>query len=422
MRPEAALLLVLAGGVALADGGPAEMVDLGGHTKFRLTDQSFPDDSLLREPYGANALDLGGEFRLSASAKQGPWSFAADYQLFALHGDSVGAAAGVPALSLFPGYAPYPDDERRLFDLTHVIHEAGDTAVVQRLDRLWAAYTTDRLVIRAGRQALSWGNGLFYAPMDLVNPFDPATIDTEFKTGDDMLYLQYLRGSGDDVQAAIVFRRDPVSGDVRADERTAAVKYHGFVGDREFDLLVADSYGNTVVGLGGVTSAGGAVLRGDLVLTAVGGDTYVEAVANASYSWTWGGRNISGSVEYYFDGFGQHGGDYGLPSVAANTELSQRLVRGESYTLGRHYLAGSLLVEVTPLFTVTPTLLFSVSEPSALFQLVTQVSLADNMTLLGSLNLPLGPNGSEFGGIESGVPGSYLSSGPGIFAQFAWYF
>ena len=97
-------------------------------------------------------------------------------------------------------------------------------------------------------------------------------------------------------------------------------------------------------------------------------------------------------------------------------------MRGESYTLGRHYLAGSLLVEVTPLVTVTPTLLFSASDPSALFQLVTQVSLADNMTLLGSLNLPLGPNGTEFGGIASGLPDSYLSSGPGLFAQFAWYF
>ena len=29
-------------------------------------------------------------------------------------------------------------------------------------------------MVRVGRQALSWGNGLSYAPMDLVNPFDPA--------------------------------------------------------------------------------------------------------------------------------------------------------------------------------------------------------------------------------------------------------
>ena len=53
---------------------------------------------------------------------------------------------------------------------------------------------------------------------------------------------------------------------------------------------------------------------------------------------------------------------------------------------------------------------------------VTSLSLSDNMSFLGSLNVPLGPNGSEFGGIGTGIEGVYLSSGPGIFAQVAWYF
>ena len=44
------------------------------------------------------------------------------------------------------------------------------------------------------------------------------------------------------------------------------------------------------------------------------------------------------------------------------------------------------------------------------------------MSLLGSINIPLGGNGTEFGGIESGVPGRYLSRGAGVFAQIAWYF
>jgi len=35
--------------------------------------------------------------------------------------------------------------------------------------------------------------------------------------------------------------------------------------------------------------------------------------------------------------------------------------------------------------------------------------------------VPIGPDGSEFGGIESGT-GLYLASGPGVFAQLAWYF
>jgi hypothetical protein len=80
------------------------------------------------------------------------------------------------------------------------------------------------------------------------------------------------------------------------------------------------------------------------------------------------------------------------------------------------------MIEMTPLWSVSPTLLTNVSDPSGLLQLVTQYSLSDNMTLLGSLNIPLGSNGSEFGGIESGIEDRYLSNGAGIFAQLAWYF
>lgn len=282
--------------------------------------------------------------------------------------------------------------------------------------------TSEKAVVRLGRQALSWGNGLFYAPMDLVNPFDPASIDTEYKAGDDMLYLQYLRDSGDDVQAAYVARRNLETGDVENDEATAAIKYHGMADFGEYDALVAESYGDAVVGLGMSRNVGGAVWGADLVVTDTDLDTYAQVVTNIAYSWTWGGRNMSGALEYYFNGFGQDADDYDPLSLAGNPDLLVRLARGELFAIGRHYIAGSIMIEMSPLWGLTPTLLANIDDSSALFQLVTNYSLGDNMTLLGSINVPLGPNGSEFGGIASGFPDSYLSSDAGVFAQFAWYF
>jgi hypothetical protein len=41
--------------------------------------------------------------------------------------------------------------------------------------------------------------------------------------------------------------------------------------------------------------------------------------------------------------------------------------------------------------------------------------------LLGALNLPLGPAGTEYGGIRAGQD-SDLATGPALFAQLAWYF
>ncbi len=417
MRPSHALLVLLST-VALADDPGYE---LGGHTKFRLVGQTFPDDSLFRDIAGADVLDVGGDLRLNVSAAGSGWTVKSDYQLFALRGDGVelsrqlGDLAGLVA-------GRFPDDQRRLFDMTKVLHDGSESVIAHRLDRLWLGYTSEKAVVRAGRQALSWGNGLFYAPMDLINPFDPATIDTEFKTGDDMLYVQYLRDSGDDLQGAAVFRRDPLSGDVESAQATVALKYHGFLGEHEYDVLVAESYDDWVIGIGGVRSVGGAVVRGDIVVTDTDSDTYVQAVANISYSWIWSGKNVSGALEYFFSEFGQRSDRYDPASLTSNPDLLARLLRGELFTLGRHYLAGSLMVELTPLWTVTPTLLANIDDPSGLLQLVTQYSLSDNMTFLGSLNLPLGASGTEFGGIDAGIPDRYLATDAGLFAQLAWYF
>ena len=412
------LALFLLSAAAAADNNTAE---LGGHTKLALTSQAYPDQSLFRDLVGSSTLDVTGDLRLNLKRNLGRWSFDAAYQLLVLNGDSVELGRELPggADIFFPGL---PDDGRRLFDLTKVLRDSGKTIVLHRLDRLAFGYTSEKAVVRVGRQALSWGNGLFYAPMDLVNPFDPAAVDTEYKGGDDMLYLQYLRSSGDDVQAAYVARRDPVTGDVKANEATAAVKYHGFLGEAEFDLLLAQNYGDSVVGLGAGKSVGGAILRADVVVTDSDLDTYVQVVTNLTYSWNWFDRNMSGAVEYFFNGFGQRSGRYDSASIANNPDLVDRITRGELFSVGRHYLAASVMIEMTPLWGVTPTVLANVSDPSGLFQLVTNYSLSDDMAFLASINVPLGPKGSEFGGIESGFPDRYLSGGAGLFAQIAWYF
>ena len=217
MRHSWTLVLLLAAALAAADDNP---LDFDGHTKLRGVWQTYPGDSLFRDLAGSSSLDTIGEVRLNLGARASGWSLQADYQLLGIYSEFL-------SLGL-------PNDDRRLFDLTKVITDGSDHAWLHRLDRFWAGYAGEKIVVRAGRQALSWGNGLYFHPLDLVNPFDPTTIDTEYKTGDDMLYAQYLRDNGDDVQAAAVFRRDPLTGERGSDAGTVAVKYHGFAGGKEY--------------------------------------------------------------------------------------------------------------------------------------------------------------------------------------------
>lgn len=406
----------------LAGAAPAQQVtgDWNGHAKLRALADTYPDGSIFRALAGSSSADMEGDMRLNASAGSGPWSIEGSYQFYAARGDGVKLAAGIPGAAELL-FRRFPNDTRRLFDLTRVIADSDESVVLHRLDRVAIAYAGENLVVKLGRQALSWGNGLFFSPLDIVNPFDPATVDTEYKAGDDMAYGQLLLRNGNDVQAAHVWRRDPVTGNVDADEATTALKYHGLTERGEYELLVARSFDATTLAVGGNRSVGGAIWRADMVLTDAGGWT-AEFVTNLSYSWTWSGKNVSGAIEYYYNGFGQGSGAYSLAEIVARPELAGRLARGQAFSVGRHYVAAGLTVELTPLWLLTPNLFMNVTDPSALLQVVTQYSLGDNLSFLGALNLQLGADGTEFGGIPAGPGGGFLSRDAGLFAQFAWYF
>ena len=395
--------------------------ELDGHVKTRILTDSLPSDSVFNALAGSNATDFESDVRLNFSADKDAWSFDAQWQLFAGKGDRIEMSRLLPTGGLsFTGDSP--SDDRRLMNLTDTIRDTGDTRILHRLDRLSVGYALDNIVVRVGRQAISWGNGLIFSPMDIVNPFDPTAVDTEYKVGDDMIYGQYLFSDGSDLQAAHVYRRNFLTGRTDSRYATTAIKYHAISGDSEYDLLIAKSYDETILAFGGNRNVGGAVWRGDVVVSDTDSGNKFQLVTNLSYSWVLAGKNMSGVIEYYFNGFGQQADFYDPASLAQNPGLIRRIERGEIFTIGRNYLAGGVLVELNPLWTLTPNLFANLDDGSALFQLTTRYSLGDNSDLLGAINLPLGPSGTEFGGINAAQGNSYLSTDLSLFVQFAWYF
>lgn len=408
--------------VAVAVGASADdtTYNLGGRIRPQFSFTSYPDNSFFQGVFGSTSEDLNLDARVVFEVGHGRWSVDVDYQLIALYGDRVEFSRELPE-ELRILYPHLPTDRTRLFDLTWVHHDSGRTAVLSRLDRLSVGYSTDKVVLKFGRQAISWGNGLVYNAMDIFNPFDPAAVDKEYKTGDDMVYGQYLRDNGDDLQGVAVFRRDVETGDVEADAGSLAFKYHGMLGAGEYDALVSRHFGDTLVGAGGNRSLGGAVWQGDLVVTLTDDAAVPSVVTNLTYSWVWGGKNFSGGAEYFYNGFGQADGCYSLECLGDNPELLQRIARGELFTVGRHYVALNAMIEIHPLFKLTPILFANVGDPSTLFQMLFQYDPRESLVLVGSVNLPVGADGTEFGGLPTDVPGLYLSSGPSLILQLGWY-
>ena len=57
----------------------------------------------------------------------------------------------------------------------------------------------------------------------------------------------------------------------------------------------------------------------------------------------------------------------------------------------------------------------------ALLQLVFQNDLREDLLLWSSISVPIGADGTEFGGGPSGLPELDLSTGPSASIQLVWY-
>jgi hypothetical protein len=408
--------------LGLAAAASADDWKTGGHLKYLVSGTHYADDDILAAGNGFDALDQNLDFRYKLEKREGRWDFKLHYQFTAQYGDTVAAAR--PLFGTLPLAAGFgvPSDRTRLFDLTSVVANEDKLIAVQRLDRASFGYAGDHLVFRFGRDAISWGNGIVFQPMDIFNPFSPTTVDKEYKTGDDMLYSQYLFDSGDDLQLIAVPRRDAATGALESVQSSLATKYHGRRGPLDFDLLAAEHYDEQLAGFGGALDWKGAVVRSDVVVNQGPAGITVSAVANIDRSWTWGQRNTTGFLEYYRNGFGQGNGDYGPAALAGNSELVNRIARGELYALGRDYLTAGLTVEWTPRVIIANTLIANLNDGSGLYQGTVTFDWKQNLTVLAGLVLPLGPNGTEYGGIPTSVPGTYYRPATSAYARLAWYF
>ncbi len=398
-------LLLLAG---------SSLADTTGHAKLRLEASDLPADSLFRQFVSSPAVDSSLELRLNVSERRDGFSFTLDATGFIAKGDRLRYSRALGDEAVL-----YPDDARRWLDLSTTFSDSGDRLAAARIDRFSIGYSTENFVLRAGRQALSWGGGLFYAPMDLVNPFDPAAIDTEYKTGDDMLYAQYLFDTGADIEFAHVVRRDPVSDRVTGDQSSTLAKYRTRFGELDIDVMAGRHYGDAVAAVSLAGNLTEAVWRSDLVVTDADDGEVVQWLVNASYSWVAFSRNMTGSAEFFYNGFG-------VTDVEAIETLpvgvSSRLARGDLFTIGRRYAAANVTVELTPLLNLSASAFTNLDDPSGLLQLGLRYSLSDNDELLGFIGVPLGPAGTEFGGLESLSQAAPLRRGPSLFLQLAHYF
>lgn len=391
-----------------------------GHLKYRWQNIELNDKQLGAASWSGPFRDHFGVGRLNINLSDNHWSGELHNQLGYFKGDSTDLSNSLFGESHSRGIGP--SDNLRLFDLTKVVNSADDSLLVNRVDRLWVGFQDQNHVVKIGRQVISWGNGLIYNPMDFFNPFAPDALDTEYKTGDDMIYFQRAFHSGADLQIASVIRRNTDS-KVDSDVNSYASKYHTFIGEYELDILLSQHYDDIILGLGGIASIGKGIIRGDIIATQTERDSYMSLVGNYTYSWQLSGLNMSGVAEYFYNDIGLDREHYSLIGFTQNIDLRRRIQRGELFTLGKHYAAASILVELSPLWQLTPNVFYDHSASSTALQITSQYSLADNGSLLLAFYLPQGKDTLEVMTSSEPDSGNAIPRTDWIFSsQIAWYF
>lgn len=301
--------------------------------------------------------------------------------------------------------------EGRDSDFSWQVHALGEANVDCQypcnnsalLDRAFIQYSKDNLHLTLGRQAISWGNGLIFNPVDIFNPFDPLAIDRKYKSGDDLFHAEYLFENGDNAQFLWVDH---------GSEYSLSTKYHGFLNELEYDIIAARHYQQSVYSVGLSYPLGEWLWRADLQKQNLeNGNSAFSAVSNLQTFFDIAGKPTSFTLEYYHNGLG-------VDDVSTPEEISillTRLARGEVFGTADNYLAIALNTQLSALWSTGLVHIADLENNHAVSQILSQHSLATDVELIAAVNLPWD---------NSAPPKNFSSPKPArtISLQLAWYF
>jgi hypothetical protein len=265
--------------------------------------------------------------------------------------------------------------------------------ILGRTDRLVLTAHLPQVDIALGRQPISFGNGMFFTPLDLVNPFTPATIDTEYKPGVDAARVDAYVGMSRFTIAAAY------AGDWDLEGSVLAAYGQGTVGVTDLGFFFGEVHADEVLGATVSTSVGAVGITSDLTLTLPADpdleDAFVRGVVGTFFRPT---GTTTMTAEFYVQSNGNSDAADILTSFA-----SDRVLRGELWTFGRFYGGVSVSQEISGLVHGNLAILANLEDPSALLLPSVSWSVASNADVSAGAYVALGkrPDGfvpqSEFG-------------------------
>ena len=263
-----------------------------------------------------------------------------------------------------------------------------------RTDRLWIRQQFGRTDVTVGRQAIGFGNGLAFNPLDLVQPFSFATIDSEYKPGVDAFRVDQYLGMSSQIGALLAY-----SGDWDKDGITAMVTAKHPLGPTELSYLVASVRSDLVFGVGSATSIGPVGVHVDFTVTEpdqTKEDPFARVVAGV---FTKPFEPATLTAEIYFQSLGA-----AEPEKYLEFAETDRFARGELWLLGRTYASVAWTQELGPLLTTTLASTVNIEDGSAFLSPTGSYSISDDVQAIfgGFIGLGERPDSPDINELLSG--------------------
>lgn len=326
--------------------------------------------------------------------------------------------------------------QRRLVDFDPVLLTSGSAQAVHNLDLLSLKLKLPKGELVAGRQVLSWGTGRFWNPTDLLSPFGPTDIDKEVRRGVDAVRYSFPLSEVTLVDVLWLPQR-------RAADQGGVVRVQTNVKSFDVSASAAKYAQDLVFGVDFSGDVGPLAVHGEaaytLGLTGLGeagpaqeGERFLRAVAGVD-------RRVGDVLlmaEYYYNGFG-------ASSAAgyAQKMQSDRVVRGEVFGAGRHYLGVGASWKASDLFSVSGTAIVNLVDPSVMVVPALEYWIEQSVIVRAGAYLPIG-RAPDPGPIQRltpadlwtqsdayraatdslGLRSEYGASPLGVFAQAGLYF
>ncbi len=270
-------------------------------------------------------------------------------------------------------------ERRSWLDLDWRVSDRSKLVVQQSLFRAFGRYHAGRATFTVGRQRIAWGTGFVWNPTDLLNPFNPAAIELDEKSGIDAAHVSVATGDFSHVELAFA----PAS-----ETRSISVAGRLTTNWGEYDISAMAGYfrDSWVAGGDFAGYVGDAGLRGELAVTKPpNDDAHVRLTLTADRSFK---GDVYAFIELYFNGQG---------TTDKSAYDFSRLLSGNVFNVARDYAAVSVSKIVTPLLAASVYGLFNLDDQSALLGPSFTYSLREDLEVGASVYLFAGKSDTEFG-------------------------